>query len=59
MWHCLIILEHYYPLKIIIKEVIDNLVIDSEKLKFVSSSTFYEDINAAMVVATSPSMTPT
>ena len=33
------------PLKILIKEVIDNLGIDSEKLKFVSSSTFYEDNN--------------
>ena len=32
------------PLKSIIKEVIDNLGIDSEKLKFVSSSTIYEDI---------------
>ena len=31
------------PLKIIIEEVIDNLGIDSEKLKFVSSSNIYED----------------
>ena len=29
------------PLKSLIKEVIDNLVINSEKLKFVSSSTVY------------------
>ena len=29
------------PLKILIKEVIDNLVIDSDNLKFVSSSTIY------------------
>ena len=47
------------PLKIIIKEVIDNLVIDSEKLDFLSSSTVYEDNNGSIVVATSPSMTPT
>ena len=47
------------PLKILIKEVIDNLGIDSEDLKFVSSSTLYEDNNGAIVVATSPSMTPT
>ena len=47
------------PLKIPIKEVIDNLVIDSKKLKFVSSSNIYEDNNGAMVVATSPRMTPT
>ena len=46
------------PLKSIIKEVIDNLVIDSEKLKFVSSSTIYEDNNRAIVLATSPRMTP-
>ena len=47
------------PLKSLIKEVIDNLVIDSENLKFVSSSTIYEDNNGATVVATSPRMTPT
>ena len=47
------------PLKIIIKEVIDNLGIDSEKLKFVSSSTIYEDNNGSIVVATSPRITPT
>ena len=39
------------PLKILIKEVIDNLGIDIEKLKFVSSSTIYEDNNGAIVVA--------
>ena len=33
------------PLKSLIKEVIDNLGIDSENLKFVSSSTVYEDNN--------------
>ena len=33
------------PLKSLTKEVIDNLGIDSEKLKFVSSSTVYEDNN--------------
>ena len=40
-------LSHYVraliPLKSIIKEIIDNLGIDSEKLKFVSSSTIYEE----------------
>ena len=46
------------PLKSIIKEVIDNLGIDCENLKFVSSSTFYEENNGAIVVATSPRMTP-
>ena len=47
------------PLKPLIKEVIDNLGTDSEKLKFVSISTFYEDSNGAIVVATSPIMTTT
>ena len=46
------------PLKSLINEVIDNLGIDSENFKFVSSSTVYEDNNRAIVVATSPSMTP-
>ena len=47
------------PLKILIKEVIDNLRIDSEKLKFFSSSTVYEENNGAIVVTKSPRMTPT
>ena len=47
------------PLKILIKEVIDNLGINSENLEFVSSSTIYEDNNGAIVVAKSPKMTPT
>ena len=47
------------PLKSIIKEVIDNLGIDIDNLKFVSSSTIYEENNGAIVVATSPRMTPT
>ena len=33
------------PLKILIKELINNLVIDSEKLKFVTSYTIYVDNN--------------
>ena len=47
------------PLKSLIKEVIDNLGIEIYKLKFVSSSTIFEYNNGAIVVATSPSMTPT
>ena len=47
------------PLKSLIKEVIDNLGIDSDNLKFVSSSTIYEDNNGAIFVATSPRMSPT
>ena len=47
------------PFKSLIKEVIDNLGIDIEKLKLVSSSTIYEDNNEAIFVATGPRMTPT
>ena len=47
------------PLKITIKEVIDNLRIDSEKLKFISSSTVSEDNNGSIVMGTSPIMNPT
>ena len=47
------------PLKSLIKEIIDNLGIDSEKLKCVSSSTLYEENNLSIVVLTIPSMTPT
>ena len=45
-------------MKSLIKEVIDNLGIDSEKMKFVSSSTIYEDNNGSIVVAIIPRMTP-
>ena len=47
------------PLKIIIKKVIENLGIDSEKRNFVSSPTIYEDNNGAMVLSKNPSITPT
>ena len=47
------------PLKSLIKEVIDNLVIDSEKLQFVSSYTIYEDKNLSIVVERITRMTPT
>ena len=43
----------------LIKEVIDNLGIDSDNLKFFSSSTIYEDNNGAIFLATSPRMNPT
>ena len=46
-------------MKSLIKEVIESLGIDSEKLKFVLSSNFYEDNNGAIVVATSPRMNHT
>ena len=47
------------PFKIIIKEIISNLGIDSENMNFVSRSTVYEENNRAIVVATSLGITPT
>ena len=38
--------------------MIENLVIDSDKLRFLSSSTVYEYKNGSILVATSPRMTP-
>ena len=46
-------------MKSLIKEAIDNMGIDSENLKFVSSSTIYEYNNGYIIVATSPRMTST
>ena len=46
------------PLKSIIKEVIENLVIDSKNMMFVSRSTIYEENNGSIVVTTSSSMSP-
>ena len=46
-------------LKIPIKEVSDNLGIDSENLKFESSFTFYEDNNEPIVLAKITRVTPT
>ena len=47
------------PLKNLIKEVIDKLGIDSEKLNFVPGYTLYEDNNGDISVATSPRVTTT
>ena len=47
------------PLEIVIKELIEKLIIYSEKLKFVSSYIVYEYNNGAIAVAISPMMTPT
>ena len=40
-------------------EVFDNLGIDSKNLKFVSSSTVYEENKGDIVVAKSPGINPT
>ena len=47
------------PMKTLIKEVIDNLGIDSENLKIVSNYTVYEKNNGDIVLATSTRMTTT
>ena len=45
------------PLKILSKEVVDNLDINNENVEFVSIFTFYEDNNGAIIVEISPCMT--
>ena len=55
MCRCVILLD-LIPLKIIIMEVIENLGMDSENLKFVSGYTVYEDNNGVVYLATSSSM---
>ena len=50
--------RYLIPLKSIIKEVVDKLVMDSDKLNFASNSTVYEDNNSAIVVGKIPRMTP-
>ena len=47
------------PSKSLIKEGIGNLVINSEKMKFVSSYIVYKENNGAIVMATSKRMTTT
>ena len=46
------------PLKIIIKELFDNLGINSQNMKFLSRFTFYEDNKSSIVVATIPRKSP-
>ena len=45
-------------LKSLIKELIENLGIDSERLKFVSNSTIYEDINRVILGLVTKTMDP-
>ena len=45
------------PLKILSKDVVDNLDIKNENVEFVSRFTVYEDNNGAIIVEISPSMT--
>ena len=59
MWYFLILLKDLLSWESLIKEVIENLGIDSEKLKFVSISTVYKDNNGSIVVTTSTSTAPT
>ena len=47
------------PLKTLIKEVIENLGIDSEKQYLFSRSNVYKDNNGFIVVATTSRMTST
>ena len=48
---------YLFPMKILIKELVENLVMDSKNIKFVSISTIYEEDNIATAVETIPRMT--
>ena len=50
--------RYLIPLKIVINKVVEKLVMDSEKMTFVSISNVYEENNVAIFVVTSPRMTP-
>ena len=50
--------RYLLTLNILIKEVIDNLEINSNNLKFVLSSTVYEENNVAIVFSICPRITP-
>ena len=52
-------IRYFLPLKITVKEMIENLVMDSYKLKFVSRSTVYEDNTDVIAVENSSRMAPT
>ena len=52
-------LRDLLPFKELVKEMTQALGMDVTKLKFVSKSTVYEDNAGAIVVATSPCLTPT
>ena len=52
-------LRDLLPFKELVKEMTTALDMDAGKLEFVSKSTVYEDNQGAIVVATSPRMTPT
>ena len=45
--------------KFLIKKVVDNLGMNSERLDFLSISTVFDSKNSAKIMATSPRMTPT
>ena len=51
--------RYLLPLESLIKEVVDNLVINIENMEFVSSSTDYEENNSTIIVVTSQRMNST
>ena len=51
--------RYLITLKIIIKEVIDNLGIDIDNMEFVSRSTLYEENTSTIVLVKIPRINPT
>ena len=52
-------LRDLLPVKELVTELLQGMVIDSGKLRFVSKSTVFEDNSSAIQVATCPKLTPT
>ena len=57
-----VVLLYYFrdflSFKSLIKEVVDNMGMNSENMKYVSGYTFYEDNNCSIVVASNPGINP-
>ena len=52
-------LREFLPLKDLVKEILANYRFDTSKISYTTKSKAFEDNQGAIVVATSPRMTPT
>ena len=52
-------LREFLPLKDLVKEILSNYRFDTSKMSYTIKSKVFEDNQGAIVVATSPRMTPT
>ena len=52
-------LREFLPLKDLVKEILANYRFDTSKISYTTKSKVFEDNHCAIIVATSPRMTPT